>query len=83
MKRCVFCSISYFLNEFLTANVTKFATFCKQKTWREKPIMALGVCRGDYGPLINQSELAYYLSHIIMADKRIKTIKENLQTMCL
>ena len=35
-----------FLTKFLSAEVTKFARFCKQKPWREKTVMSVGVYRG-------------------------------------
>ena len=45
------------LTKFLSAKGTKFARFCKSN--------ARGRLLGDYGPLINQSERAYYRGHII------------------
>ena len=47
-----------FLTKFLSAKVTKLAA--------GKICNAHGLLRGDYGLLINQSEHAYYCSHIIM-----------------
>ena len=35
-----------FLTKFLSAKVTKLARFCKQKPWREKSLMPVGVYRG-------------------------------------
>ena len=39
-----------------SAEVTKFATFCKQNPWREESVMAVGVYRGITDRLLtNQS----------------------------
>ena len=35
-----------FLTKFLSAKVTKFARFRKQKPWQEKSVMLVGVYRG-------------------------------------
>ena len=59
-------SIFVFFNDVSSAKVTKFARFCKQRPRWEKSVIPVGVYFGDYGPLINQSERAYYCSHIII-----------------
>ena len=66
----MFCSISCFFNEFSLEKVTKFAGFVN-KNRAGKICNARGRLLGDYGPLINQSERAYYLSHIINRNKTI------------
>ena len=40
-----FAQFLAFLTKFLSAKVTKFDSFCKQKQWREKSVMPVG----DYG----------------------------------
>ena len=52
--------------KFLSKNITKFARFCKQNRGGKKSVLhnAHGRLPVDYGPLINQSERAYYRSHI-------------------
>ena len=60
-----FVQFLVFLTKFLSAEVTKFARFCKQKLVAGKICNARGHLPGDYGPPINQSEHAYYRSHII------------------
>ena len=58
--------------------VYKFASyrFCKQKAWREKICNARERLPGNYGPLINQSERAYYRSHIINRYKPYRCVFE-------
>ena len=56
---CVLFNFFAFLTKFVSAKVTKFARFGKKKTVAEKICNA----RGNYGPLVNQSERAYYRSH--------------------
>lgn len=53
--------------KFLSKNITKFASFCNQNRGGEKKSVLRnthGRLPGDYRPLINQSECAYYRSHI-------------------
>ena len=65
----MFCSVSCFFNEI---SLTKFARVCEQKlTVTGKVCNACGRLPGDCGPRINQSERAYYRSHLIMSFKPV------------
>ena len=73
-----FVQLLAFLTKFLSAKVTKFARFCKKrkKNGPGKICNARGRLPWDYGPLINQSERAYYRSHIIKFSNNLRTARQ-------